>query len=113
MRKLFLLGFLYLCTCVWNNAWAQERTIIGKVTSLEDNSPLPGANVVVKGTTRGVNTDQDGNYKIVVNGGVTLVYSFVGFEAKEVSVGNQSVINMTLATDSRTLNEVVVTALGI
>ena len=91
---------------------AQERRITGKVTSSEDGSTLPGVTVVLKGTSKGVNTDADGNYSISANDG-TLVFSFVGSLTQEIAIGNKSIINVTLVPDTRTLNEVVVTGFGI
>ncbi len=97
----------------WSMAIAQDRRITGKVITAEDNSTLPGVSVVLKGSGRGVNTDADGNYAISVPGGGTLVFSFVGSVSQEIAVGNQSVINVSLLPDARTLNEVVVTSFGI
>ncbi|GAA4399248.1 SusC/RagA family TonB-linked outer membrane protein [Nibrella viscosa] len=75
---------------------------------------MPGVSVVIKGTTKGANTDASGNYSIDVpaNGG-KLVYSFVGMASQEVEIGNRSVIDVKLAADTRQLSEVVVTAVGI
>lgn len=84
----------------------------GKVTA-EDGSVLPGVNIAVKGTTRGTSTNGEGTYSVAVTPNATLVFSFIGFENKEISVGNQSTINVSLATDVNQLQEVVVTALGI
>ena len=92
---------------------AQERAVSGKVLSSDDNSPLPGVNVAVKGTTRGTTTDANGTYRInVPNGSVTLVFSSVGFQGSEISVGNKSTIDVTLISDNKTLNEVVVVGYG-
>lgn len=92
---------------------AQERTVTGKVLSGDDNSPLPGVNVAVKGSTRGTTTDANGAYSISIpTGNVKLVFSSVGFISQEVTVGNQSAINLTLAADTRALNEVVVVGYG-
>lgn len=89
---------------------AQERTVTGKVTSQEDGSPLPGVNVVVKGTTTGTATDANGNFSITVpSGEATLVFSFIGLESQEIAVGTRSTIDVALATDVRQLSEVVVT----
>ncbi|MDB5241504.1 MAG: TonB-dependent receptor plug [Spirosoma sp.] len=85
----------------------------GRILSGDDNSGLPGASVAVKGTTRGTTTDANGDYRLTVpNGQVVLVYSAVGFVTQEITVGNQSAINLTLNTDSRSLNEVVVIGYG-
>ncbi len=92
---------------------AQERTVTGKILSGDDNSPLPGVNVAIKGSTRGTTTDANGAYSISVsNGNTVLVFSAVGFTTQEVSVGNQSAINLTLITDNRALNEVIVVGYG-
>ncbi len=92
--------------------WAQ-RTVTGKITSSEDGSPVPGANILEKGTSNGAITDIDGNYRITVGDGATLVFSFIGFSTQEVAVGNQSSVDVALDVDVQALNEVVVTAFGI
>lgn len=95
------------------SALAQERTLSGTVTG-EDGSPLPGVNVVVKGTNTGTATDTNGKYSLTLpGGGTTLVFSFIGFTSQEVNVGDRTTVNVTLAADATQLNEVVVTALGI
>lgn len=88
-----------------------QSTVSGKVTS-NSGDPLVGVNVLEKGTVNGAVTDLDGNFSLRVQSGATLQVSFIGFETKEIAVGNQTVINITLAEGS-TLGEVVVTALGI
>ncbi len=86
----------------------------GKITSADDNQVIPGVSVVIKGTTRGTASDAEGNYSIAVpSNGATLVFSFVGSLTKEVAVGNQSVLNVALASDARQLTEVVVTGVGV
>ncbi|WMN12599.1 SusC/RagA family TonB-linked outer membrane protein [Marivirga salinae] len=95
-------------------AWAQDRTVSGKVTDSETGEGLPGVNVLLKGTGTGVNTDLDGNYKISVpSEGGTLVFTFIGMSKQEVSVGARSIIDVQLVTDVQQLNEVIVTASGI
>jgi len=91
---------------------AQGGTITGTVVD-SDGTPLPGVNVVEKGTSNGTSADFDGNYSINVTNGATLVFSSLGYATKEVPVGGQSSINVTLAEDASQLDEVVVTALGI
>src|SRR5574344_2001751 len=95
MRKVYA---WLLCTLIFAGAaLAQEKTISGKVTSAADDSPLPFVAVAVKGTTKGVNSDLDGNYRIAgVTAKDSLVFSFVGFEPQTVAVGNQLVINVKL-----------------
>ena len=92
--------------------FAQEKTISGTVSD-GDGIPLPGATVIVQGTTNGVSTDFDGNYTIFANEGETLSFSFIGYVAKTVVVGASNTINVTLETDSQQLDEVIVTSLGI
>lgn len=93
--------------------FAQTKTVNGKVTAAEDGSGLPGVNVVVKGTVKGVSTDMDGNYTIELGEGEnTLVFSFVGYASQEVSVGNQTVLNIVLESDAKALEEVVVIGYG-
>lgn len=112
--KVILLVSLWLACSIGAPAWAQDRTITGRVVSAEDGSAMPGVSIVLKGTSRGANTDANGAYSIVApgNGGV-LVYSFVGSASQEVEIGNRSVIDIKLINDSKQLGEVVVTALGI
>jgi TonB-linked SusC/RagA family outer membrane protein len=85
----------------------QQIIITGKVTD-ESGQPLPGVDVVVKGTSNGVATDFDGNYSIAsVPSDATLVFSFVGMKSKEVPVADRTVINVTLSADVNNLDEVV------
>ncbi|MEE1961114.1 TonB-dependent receptor [Allomuricauda taeanensis] len=93
-------------------SFAQNKTITGTVTTAPDGMPLPGANVIVKGTTTGVQTDFDGNYSISVTAGQTLVFSYLGYRSFEQAVGNRSVINVSLEEDAQALEEVIVTAYG-
>ncbi|GAA4457357.1 TonB-dependent receptor [Nibrella saemangeumensis] len=92
---------------------AQERTVTGRIVSSEDNTGLPGVNVAVKGTTRGTTTDAEGRYRLAIPAdNAVLVFSSVGFMSQEVSVGNRSTVDIKLAVDQRTLNEVVVVGYG-
>lgn len=90
-----------------------QKTITGVVTSSDDNSQMIGVSVVVKGTNRGVITNIDGKYSISATNNEKLVFSYVGMQPKEVTVGNQTEINVVLDPDSKLLEEVVVTAMGI
>ncbi len=89
------------------------QTITGKVTSETDGSGVPGATVKVKGSTSGTFTDSDGNFKLNVGSATTIVVSSIGFESIDVSIGNQSIVNVSLKEDATQLSEVVVTSLGI
>ena len=106
---------LILCMFAFANirASAQNRTVTGTVTSSTDNSPLPGANVYVKGTTRGTVTNLDGFYTITLSpGDEVLVYSYVGYKDQQVTVGDQTSINVVLQEESIGLDEVVVIGYG-
>jgi TonB-linked SusC/RagA family outer membrane protein len=92
---------------------AQEITITGKVISAEDQQGLPGVSIQIVGTSQGVITDLDGNYKIKTSKDAVLKFSFVGFIAQEIKVGEEITINVALASDQKSIDEVVVTALGI
>lgn len=92
---------------------SMAQQITGTVRSEADNSALPGVSIIVKGTTTGTTADANGAYQINAGANSTLVFSFVGFNSQEVLVGNQTTINISLSEDSQSLNEVVVTALGI
>ncbi len=90
-----------------------QRKVSGVVSDASGGS-LPGVSVVIKGTSEGTITDLDGNYSIMVpNDEAILLMSFIGFKSKEVPVGARSVIDVSLAEDTKQLSEVVVTAFGI
>lgn len=90
-------------------SFAQEKTVTGTVTSATDGLPLPGVSVIVKGTSRGVQTDFDGNYSIKASTGETLVFSFVGMKTSEKKVGQSSTLNLAMAEDLAELETVVIT----
>ncbi|REG84694.1 SusC/RagA family TonB-linked outer membrane protein [Algoriphagus antarcticus] len=114
MRKALLFVFALFTMSLTYEVSAQQRVITGTVISEEDGLGLPGATVLVKGTTVGMTTDLDGNYSITVPAGSdVLVYSFVGLKSAEEVIGNRTIINVTLMTDAAQLSEVVVTAIGI
>lgn len=88
---------------------AQDVTISGRVTD-ENNAPMPGVNVVLKGTTRGAATDSEGRYRLTVTdpATTTLVFSLVGYTSQEVVIGAQTLLDIKLLPDNKMLNEVVV-----
>jgi len=107
------LGWLFTALILTSQAWAQQ-TITGTVTSVEDGTTLPGVNVIVKGTSQGTVTDIDGNYRINVPADAEILsFSFIGLEAKDVEINGRTTIDVELASDTRQLSEVVVTAIGI
>ncbi|MGV6832174.1 MAG: YfbK domain-containing protein [bacterium] len=90
---------------------AQTKTISGNVSDI--SGPLPGVNVIVKGTKIGTQTDFDGNYSIIANKGDILEFSYVGFRTVTQKIGDDEEINITMEEDASVLDEVVVTAQGI
>lgn len=89
------------------------KNITGKITGFDTKEPMPGVNVLVKGTTQGTTTDANGQYAISVSGeDVTLVFSFIGYTTEEVVVGTQTVIDMVMMPDITQLQDVVVIGYG-
>lgn len=89
---------------------AQSKTISGTISA--DGTPLPGVSIVVKGSNNGTVADFDGNYSIDANSTDVLVFSYIGYATKELKVGNNTVLNVTLAEDVSALDEVVVIGYG-
>ncbi|WP_108866666.1 SusC/RagA family TonB-linked outer membrane protein [Aquimarina aquimarini] len=112
MRTKFSGILTLLLAFVVQFTFAQEKTISGTVTD-DKGLPLPGVNVVVKSTANGTQTDFDGNYTLTANRGAVLSFSYVGFETKDVVIGDNTSINIRLAASASELEEVVVTAQGI
>jgi TonB-dependent starch-binding outer membrane protein SusC len=108
--RLFIIIIVPLLFFVCSAALAQTNTVTGKVTS--SDGPLPGVNVLVKGTTNGTVTDSDGNYSLKVDPNGTLVFSFIGFLTEEVTVNSQSKIDFIMSPDITTLSEIVVVGYG-
>lgn len=98
--------------CITFQLQAQQINISGVVTSAEDELPLPGVTIVVKGTSKGVQTDFDGKYSITANVGDILIFSFVGMKTTAKTIGSNKVIDVAMAYDSAGLDEVVVMAYG-
>lgn len=109
------MSFMLLCLvtlCLSTAAYAQ-KAVSGKVTDAADNSGLPGVSVSVKGTTTGTVTDASGSYNLSVpNDNTTLVFSFVGYVTQEVAVGSRTSVDVSLAADVQSLQEVVVIGYG-
>ena len=104
-------GFSFLAGSRPTAAQQQTKRISGKVTD-EKGEPLPGVNIVIKGTTTGSISDFDGNYTLNVPDNSVVVYSFVGYISQEVTVGNQTTINIQLREDIQGFDEVVVIGYG-
>ncbi len=115
MKRLLLNSFAIFCLLLSVSvaAYAQGRTISGKVTSKDDGTPLPGVTVMVKGTTVGTQTDVEGAYKLSVGDDAKiLVFSFVGYTSVEREIGSQTSIDIILQEITTTMNEVVVIGYG-
>lgn len=106
--KLYIYSFCMMFLLAFS-IQAQDRTITGTVVSSEDNAPLPGVSVAIKGTTVGTITSIDGEYSLSVPiDASVIVFSFIGYETQEVTIGSNSVIDVSLAVEDKSLNEVVV-----
>tara|TARA_R110002051_G_scaffold51436_1_gene98634 strand:+ start:77 stop:3286 length:3210 start_codon:yes stop_codon:yes gene_type:complete len=110
--KTKLQGFLtLLIVLTMQITFAQSKTVTGTVTD-DSGIPLPGVNVIVKGTTQGTQTDFDGKYTIGATDGSTIVFSYVGFANKSQIVGSSNIVNVTLEQGEQ-LDEIILTALGL
>lgn len=110
MRKFFLLmsGLLFFTV-----AWAQEKTITGKITDARDATPMTGVTISGKGSNAFTQSGPDGSFTITVPSSVTvLVFSSVGYANTEVAIGNRSSLNVQLSTDGKSLDEIVVVGYG-
>lgn len=108
LRMLFLFAIILFAS----QAFAQDVQLSGTVTDAKDKSTLPGATVIVKGTTNGTLTDIDGNYTLKVSPGSTLVFSFIGYLSQEVVFSGQKTLNIALVQEAHTLDEVLVIGYG-
>lgn len=105
----WLVAFMWLVGITVGNA--QELVVNGNVTD-DQNQPLPGASVLVKGTTNGTQTDFDGNYSIETTSDAVLVFSYLGFTTQEIALNGNTTVNVTMAIDASQLDEVVVIGYG-
>lgn len=113
MKRILLTSVMLLLAVFGTTAMAQDRTVSGKVTGSDDGLPLPQVTILLKGTTTGVPTNVDGEYRISVPAsGGTLVFRYLGYVTQEVEIGNQSVINIIMVPDATSLGEVVVTGVA-
>lgn len=110
VKFLFIVGFL---TFINQVLLAQNITVSGTVTSADDGSAIPGANIIVKGTTTGTISNADGEFSITASANDILVCSFIGYTSQELSINGQSVVNFILLTDSENIDEVVVVGYGV
>ncbi|WP_266203940.1 SusC/RagA family TonB-linked outer membrane protein [Pontibacter kalidii] len=112
MRKVLLFGLVMFLTLV-NQAWAQNRTVTGRVTDASNGQPLPGVTVLVSGTTVGTTTGAEGTYSInVPSGSNVLTFRYLGYATVERQIDNSGSINVKLEIDAKQLGEVVVVGAG-
>ena len=111
MKKVFTLGFLLLLLFLAGTGFAQDLSIKGKVQSADGY--LPGASILIKGTSRGSTTDANGDFTLTAPANAILVVSFIGYKTMEIPVGSKTVFDIMLENDATQFNEIVVTALGI
>jgi TonB-linked SusC/RagA family outer membrane protein len=111
MKKVFTLGFLLLLLFLAGTGFAQDLSIKGKVQSADGY--LPGASILIKGTSRGSTTDVNGDFTLTAPANAILVVSFIGYKTLEIPVGSKTVFDIMLENDATQFNEIVVTALGI
>jgi uncharacterized protein YbaA (DUF1428 family) len=109
LKRLLLMVAVLAIT---NLSYAQQRTITGQVTDAGDGSPIPGVNVIVKGTTNGTITDFDGKFTIQAADTDVLVFSYIGYVATEQTVGAESNLMVPLQASDVGLDEVVVIGYG-
>ncbi len=112
MKQLLLKTMLSLAILIsWQFADAQSRAVSGKISDA-GGSPLPGVSVTVKGTAQGAISDAAGKFSVQAANGATLVFSYIGYKAQEVKVGNQNNVEVTMEEDAAALSEVVVVGYG-
>ena len=107
-----LLNALLFCLLLVPTTLMAQSTVTGTVTDKADAMPLPGVNILIKGTTRGASTDFDGKYSIEVNQGETIVVSYVGYKTQEIVFDGQSTVDVSLEEDAAQLDEVVLIGYG-
>lgn len=112
MKQMYLRCIALLLFSMITIAAYAQKTVTGTVTE-KSGQTIPGVNIAEKGTTNGISTDVNGKFSLSVQPGATLTFSFVGFKTKEIVVGSETTINVVLESSENSLNEVVVTALGI
>jgi len=108
--KIRLLLFLFVSSTL--TMYSQQNQVSGTVLSSEDNLPIVGANVLLKGQNSGTSTDFDGNYQISAEKGAVLVFSYIGFETQEVILAGQKSIQIVLEPNTAALEEIVVVGYG-
>ena len=110
MKKVYKLVVLLLLCQTY--VFAQNISVTGKVTD-SDNLPLPAVSIKVSGSTQGTSTDANGNFTISVPSNASLVFTYIGFASQTIAVNGRTTLSVRLESDSKMLEGVIVTALGI
>ena len=111
-KKEYFLVIIFMLLATINVSAQEVKIISGIVTSEKDAMPIPGVNVLIKGTTNGISSGIDGEYAIKALSSDILVFSYIGYESQEVEIENQNLINIALKEDFNSLDEVVVVGYG-
>ncbi|TDO71012.1 TonB-linked SusC/RagA family outer membrane protein [Flavobacterium chryseum] len=111
-NKFSVLLVIVMLSLLHVSAYAQNKVVKGIIKD-PSGLPIPGVNVLIKGSKSGVSTDLDGSYSISVSSGTVLVYSFIGFKSQEITIGNSNEYNVVLKEDDNSLEEVVVVGYGV
>ncbi len=104
--------FFAVTILISSSIFAQETSVSGKITDAADGTGIPGTSIAIKGTTRGVVTDVNGAFKISLPAGATLVVSSVGYLTQSIFVGSKSTVDVAMASDAKTIEEVIVVGYG-
>lgn len=114
MKRIFtrISVLTFLCLLFINAAFAQDITVTGTVSDGADKTTIPSVSVILKGTTKGTQTDANGKYAISVPANGTLVFTYIGYNTQEIPVNNQKTVNVTMASSSQQLEQVVVVGYG-
>ena len=107
-----ILNALLFCLIIVPTTLMAQSTVTGTVTDKANAMPLPGVNVIIKGTSRGASTDFDGNYSLEVTDGETIVISYLGYTSQEIVFNGQSIIDVALEEDAAQLDEVLLIGYG-
>ena len=111
MRSKFKWIFTLCLALSMQFAFAQEKTVTGVVS--DESGPLPGANVIIRSTKKGTQTDVDGKHSLKAKAGDVLIFSFIGMKDATATVGAYNTVNMVMKSGGEELSEVVVTSQGI
>lgn len=106
--------FLVLCLFAWSSSYARQKAVSGKVTELESGKPVPGVNIIVKGTTADVATRAAGEYTIALpDGAEVFIFSSVGYTSREIPVNGLSAVDVTFDAYVQSLKETIVVGYGV